>query len=57
MQVLKSRSCKRLSENVGSILSGWDANDVSELLLKDITDGIVFDADVFDIVMVGVVLN
>ena len=57
MQVLKSRSCKRFSENVSSILSGWDANGVSKLLLKDITDGMVFDTDVFDIVIVGVVLD
>ena len=46
-----------LSENVGDVVIGGDSNDATKSFIYDISDGVVFDTEVFDVGMMGVIFS
>jgi hypothetical protein len=57
VQILKSVPSERLCEYVSDIFGGSDADDVQVTIVDEITHGVVFCANVFDIGVVGWIVS
>ena len=48
---------KQFGEDIRDIVIRGNAHDISETFINDVSNGVVFHSDMFDIVMIGVVIS